>query len=69
MLLAQGPPVFHWRTLRESGGSGGRRRRSRQPGTRDGDEGAEGEDTKWADGDKKFEDEGGAGVQHQQTKG
>ena len=25
--------------------------------------------TEWADGDKRFEDEGGAGVQHLQTKG
>ena len=34
------------------------------PGARDGGEGAEGEDKKWVDGDKRFEDESGAGVQH-----
>ena len=57
MFLAQRFPAFHWRTLREPGGIEG------QPGARDG-EGTEGEDTEWADGDKKFEDEGEAGVQH-----
>ena len=35
-----------------------------QPGARDGGEGEEGEDIKWADGDKRFGDEVGAGVQH-----
>ena len=34
-----------------------------QPGARGGSEGAEGEYTKWAEEDKRFEDEGGAGVQ------
>ena len=39
MLLAQRPPVFHWRTLRESAGgeAGGV---EGQPGARDGSEGA-----------------------------
>ena len=36
------------------------------PGTRGGGEGAEGEGTKWAEGGNRFEDEGGAEVQHQQ---
>ena len=44
MLLARRSPGFHWRTLRESGGEEGR------PGERGGGEGAEGEDTEWADG-------------------
>ena len=38
-------------------------------GARDGDEGAEGEDIKWEDGDKRFGDEGGARVQHLQKGG
>ena len=64
MLLAQRPPAFYWRTLKESaereevGGIEG------QPGARDGGEGAEEENTKCADGDKRFKDEGGEGVQH-----
>ena len=33
-----------------------------QPGARDGGEGAEGEDIKWGDGEKRFRDEGGARV-------
>ena len=37
-----------------------------QPGARGGGEGTEEEDTKWAAGDKRFEDEGGTGVQHKQ---
>ena len=44
MLLACRSPAFHWRTLKESGGIEG------QSGARDNDEGAEGKDTKWADG-------------------
>ena len=49
MLLPRRSPAFHWRTLRESGGeeAGGV---AGQPGARDGSEGAEGEDTEWADG-------------------
>ena len=49
MLLACRPPAFHWKTQRESGGeeAGGV---EGQPGARDGGEGAEGEDTEWADG-------------------
>ena len=47
MLLARRPPAFHWRTLRESGGTGGE---EEQPGARDGGKGVEGEDTEWADG-------------------
>ena len=35
----------------------------RQPGARDDGEGTEGEATKWQRGNKRFEDEGGAGVQ------
>ena len=35
-----------------------------KPEARGGGEGAEGEDIKWAEGDKRFEDEGEAGVQH-----
>ena len=42
MLLARRPPAFHWRTLRGSDGE--------ESGPRDGGEGAEGEDIKWADG-------------------
>ena len=49
MLLAQRPPSFHWRTLRESGveetGDA-----EGQPGARKGREGAEEEDIIWADG-------------------
>ena len=36
----------------------------RQPGARGGDEGAKGEYAKWAEGDKRFEGESEAGVQH-----
>ena len=47
MLLAQSPPAFHWRTLKESGGeeAGGI---EGWPGARDSGERAEGEDMKWA---------------------
>ena len=59
MSLARRPPAFHWRILREeAGGVEG------QPGARDSGEGAEEKYTGWPTGDKKFEDEGGAGVQH-----
>ena len=40
-----------------------------QPGARGDNKAAEGEDTKWAEGNKRFEDEGGAGVQHQHREG
>ena len=46
MLLAQRPPAFHWRTLRESGGRGGA---EGQSGARDEGEGAEEEDIEWPD--------------------
>ena len=49
MLLARKPPAFHWRTQRESGGAEAGSVEG-QPGARDGCEGAEGEDTEWADG-------------------
>ena len=45
---------------REAGGVEG------QPGVRDGGEGAEGKDINGQMGDKRFKDEGGAGVQHYQ---
>ena len=64
MLLVRRPPAFHWRTLRESGG--GREGIEGQPGARDGGGGAEGEDTKWAEEDKRLKDEGGEGVQYKQ---
>ena len=49
MLLGRRPPAFHWRILRESGGeeAGGE---EGQSGAWDNGEGAEGEDTKWAEG-------------------
>ena len=61
MLLARRPLTFHWRTLRESGGeeAGGL---EEQPGARDDGEGAGEKIQIGPMGDKKFEDEGGAGV-------
>ena len=44
MLLAQKPPAFHWRTLRESGRGEEAGGTEGQSGARDGGEGAEGED-------------------------
>ena len=44
VILARRPPAFHWRNLREEVGGV-----EEQPGARDGGEGAEGDDTKWAD--------------------
>ena len=58
VLLTRRPPAFHWRTLREEAGGvegqqetvvGGMQREKIQNGPT---------------GDKKLEDEGGAGVQH-----
>ena len=48
MLLVQRPPAFNWRTLRESGVGEEAGGIEGQPGARDGDEGAEGEDTEYA---------------------
>ena len=50
VLLARRPPAFHWRTLRESGRKEETGGVEGQPGARGGGKGAEGEDTKWADG-------------------
>ena len=50
MLLARRPPAFHWRTLRESGKEEAGDVEG-QPGARDGDDGAEGEDIEWANGE------------------
>ena len=56
VLLARRPPALHRRILRElreeeeAGGV------ERQTGALGGGEGAEREDTNWAEGDKKFED-------------
>ena len=58
MLLAERPPAFHWRTLRESGGGESRQ----EQGTV-----VRGQREKIQNGptrDRKFEDEGGVGVQH-----
>ena len=49
MLLARGPPAFNWRTLRESGGGMEAGGVEGQLKARDGGEGAEGEDIKWAE--------------------
>ena len=51
MLLAQRPPAFHWKTLRESGVGEKAGDVERQPGARGSGEEAEGEDTDWADGE------------------
>ena len=61
MLLARRSPAFHWRTLKESGGEEAEGVEG-QPGARDGGKGAQGEDTEWADGNKRFEDEDREGV-------
>ena len=63
MLLARRPPAFHWRTLRESGGEevGGV---EEQPGARGVVRGQREKILNRPTGDKKFEDEGRAGVQH-----
>ena len=53
MLLARRLPAFHWRTLRESGGVEEAGGVEEQPGARDGGEGVEGEDIKWAHGGKE----------------
>ena len=50
MLLARRPPAFQWRTLRESGVEEEAGDVERQPGARNSDEEAEGEDTKWSGG-------------------
>ena len=50
MLLTGTPPAFHWRTQRETGGREEAGGVEGQPGARDSGEGAEGEDTEWADG-------------------
>ena len=66
MLLAQRPPAFHWRTLRESGGGGERRQEvqkySQEQGTVVG--GQREEIYNGQMGDKSFGDEGGVRVQH-----
>ena len=63
MLLARRHPAFHWRTLTESGGeeAGGVEGR---PVARDGGGGQREKLQNGQMGDKRFEDEGGAGVQH-----
>ena len=67
MLLARRSPAFHRKTLRESGGeeAGGI---EGQPGARDGGEEAEEEDTEWADGDKKCEDEGECSISRRRAR-
>ena len=49
MLPSQRPPAFQWRTLIESGGKEAEGVEG-QPGAKEGGEGAEEEDTEWADG-------------------
>ena len=49
MLLARRPPAFDWRTLRESEGE----ETGDVEGQPEAREGAEGEDTEWADGGKE----------------
>ena len=63
MFLAQRPLAFHWRILRESGGeeTGGI---EGQPGARNGGEGQREKILNGLMGDKMFENEGGAAVQH-----
>ena len=52
MLLARRSPAFHRKTLRESRGEKAEGV-ERQPGARNGGEGAEEEDTKWAEEGKE----------------
>ena len=50
VLLARRSPGFHWRILRESGGGEEAGGIEGRPGARDGGEGAEEGNMKWADG-------------------
>ena len=50
VLLARRSPGFHWRILRESGGGEEAGGIEGRPGARDGGEGAEEGNIKWADG-------------------
>ena len=68
MLLTQRPPAFHWKTLRELGGEEAEGVEG-QPGARDGGERQKEKIQNGPTGEKRLEDEGGAGVQHLQTKG
>ena len=63
MVLVPRPPAFDLRTLSESGREEETGSIEKQSKTRGGGEGAEGEDTKWAE--KGYEKvKGGAGVLH-----
>ena len=64
VFLTQRLPAFHRRTLKEVRGEEKPGGIERQPGARNGGEGAEGEKTEWAEGGKRFEGEGGVGVLH-----
>ena len=49
VLLARRPPAFHWKTLRVRGRGEEAGGIEERPEARDGGEGAERKDTKWAD--------------------
>ena len=63
MFLARRPSAFHWRILRESGGEEAGSVQG-QPGAKDDGEGQREKILNGLMGDKKFENKGGAGVQH-----